>query len=103
MTTDPPMTPTPIHQMADNKSVHTESRVARHFEIKFVRRGPVTSNVMPAMVTQTVNPIGSYYSAEAMPTSVTKRNLLTPLEFILADPWAFRRLRYFCGSLSRNL
>ncbi len=30
-----------------NKSVHTEPRVARHFEIKVVRRDPVTSNVMP--------------------------------------------------------
>jgi hypothetical protein len=32
----------------DNKSVHTESRVARHFEIKAVRRGPVTSNATVA-------------------------------------------------------
>jgi len=29
-----------------NKSVHTEPRVARHFEIKVVRRDPVTLNVM---------------------------------------------------------
>lgn len=31
---------------SDIKTLHTESRVARLFEIKVVRRGPVTLNVI---------------------------------------------------------
>jgi len=34
------------HGSSDNKSVHTESRVARHLEIKVVRHDPVTSIVI---------------------------------------------------------
>jgi len=34
-----------MQRSPDNKSVHTESRVARIFEINVVRRDPVTSTV----------------------------------------------------------